>query len=111
MHHKNPDINVKDVATSFQTKITEILYDKSLKALQKTGYKQLVVAGGVSANSHIRTYFKKLEKNDVKVYFPPMHLCTDNAAMIAIQGYYNLKANIIEKLDMNAIPNLKIGEI
>ena len=45
------------------------------------------------------------------MYFPPLNLCTDNAAMIAIQGYFNFKNNIIEDLDMNAIPNLKIGDI
>lgn len=111
MHHKNPNIDVKDVATSFQRAVKEILYDKSLKALQKTGYKKIVIAGGVSANSHIREYFKRLENTGIKVYFPPMNLCTDNAAMIAIQGYYNLEAGIVESLNMNAIPNLKIGEI
>ena len=111
LHHKDPNINVKDVATSFQNAAKKILYDKTLKALVQTGYKEVVVAGGVSANSHIREYFKQLEKNGIKVYFPPMELCTDNAAMVALQGYYNLQENIVENLDMNAVPNLKIGEI
>ena len=111
MHHKNPEVDVKDVATSFQNAVKKILYDKTLKALNKTGYKKLVIAGGVSANSHIRTYFKQLEKNGINVYFPPLDLCTDNAAMVAIQGYYNFKENIVGELNMNAVPNLKIGEI
>lgn len=111
LHHKDPEINVKDVARSFQTAVVKILFDKTLKALEKTGHKNLVIAGGVSANSHIRNYFKKLEDSGINVYFPPLNLCTDNAAMIAIQGYYNFKAGIKEKLNMNAIPNLKIGEI
>ena len=111
LHHKNPEINVNDVARSFQNAVVKILFDKTLKALEKTGYKNLVIAGGVSANSHIRDYFKKLENSGINVYFPPLNLCTDNAAMIAIQGYYNFKAGIQEKLNMNAIPNLKIGEI
>ncbi len=111
LHHKNPNIDIKNVATSFQTRVTEILYDKSLKALKETGYKTIVIAGGVSANSHIREHFKKLENNGIKVYFPPIDLCTDNAAMVAIQGYYNLESGIVENLDMNAVPNLKIGEI
>lgn len=111
LHYKNPNINVKDVATSFQKVIVQILYDKTLKALEQTGYKKLVIAGGVSANLHIREYFKKLEDKEIKVYYPPINLCTDNAAMIAIQGYYNLKKGIVGDLKMNAIPNLKIGEI
>ncbi len=111
LHHKNPEIDPKDVATSFQKVVKEILYDKTLKALSKTGYKKIVLAGGVSANTHIREYFKQLEKNGIKVFFPPIDLCTDNAAMIAIQGYYNFEAGTIEKLNMNAVPNLKIGEI
>lgn len=111
LHHKDPEINVKDVATSFQNAVINILYDKTLKALEKTRYRKLVIAGGVSANSHIRDHFKKLEDTGINVYFPPLNLCTDNAAMIAIQGYFNFKNNIIEDLDMNAIPNLKIGDI
>lgn len=111
LHHKDSNIKVEDVATSFQRAVVEILYDKTIKALQETGHKLLVIAGGVSANSHIRKYFKKLEDTGINVYFPPINLCTDNAAMIAIQGYYNFKANKIDGLDMNAIPNLKIGEI
>lgn len=111
LHHKNPNIKVEDVAISFQKAVIEILYDKTLKALKQTGYKSLVIAGGVSANSHIRICFKKLENTGIKVYFPPLDLCTDNAAMIAAQGYYNFKAGKIDGLDMNAIPNLKIGEI
>lgn len=66
--------------------------------------------GGVSANSYIRKKFLELEKElSIKVYFPDLKLCTDNAAMIACAGYYRYLNGDISNLTLNAIPNLKIG--
>lgn len=66
--------------------------------------------GGVSANSYIRKKFLELEKElSIKVYFPDLKLCTDNAAMIACAGYYRYLNGDISDLTLNAIPNLKIG--
>ena len=66
------------------------------------------IAGGVSANSYMRREFLKLEQEGIKVYMPDLKLCTDNAAMIASAGYYNLIAGQRNELDLNAIPNLKL---
>ena len=71
---------------------------------------KVVLAGGVSANSCIRNKFENLKKEHVEVYYPEMILCTDNAAMIASAGYYNYISGKRDKLDLNAIPNLKLGE-
>ena len=72
--------------------------------------KKLHLQGGVSSNSYIREKFLKLgKKQGVEIFFPDPKLCTDNAAMIAVQGYYNFIAGKRSGLDLNAVPNLKLG--
>lgn len=91
---KNEEINVKDVAASFQAEAVEQLVSKTIGACKKLGYKKVVVAGGVSANKLLREELQKhAEKYNIKTYFPPLLLCTDNAAMIASQAYYNMLDN------------------
>lgn len=109
LHHKIPDINKADLCASFQKTVTETIMENVEKAIQKTGRKIIVLAGGVSANSYIRKEFLKLEKNGIKVYMPDLKLCTDNAAMIASAGYYNYIAGKRDSLNLNAIPNLKLN--
>ena len=73
--------------------------------------KSLVIAGGVSRNSFIRSSFDKLaEEQKISVFYPEPILCTDNAAMIAAAGYFNFINGESSDLKLNAIPNLKIGE-
>ena len=110
MHHKNPDINKADLAASFQDNVSDILIDTVKKAMKQTGIRKIVLAGGVSANSCIRNKFEELKKQQVEVYYPEMILCTDNAAMIASAGYYNYINGKSDELNLNAIPNLKLGE-
>lgn len=70
---------------------------------------KLALAGGVSANSYIRNEFAKLEKEqNIKIYYPELKLCTDNAAMIASAGYYNYLAGNLSDFTLNAVPNLKL---
>ena len=109
LHHKNPNLNKADLCASFEKAAADMLLRNTKIALEKIDERKLALAGGVSANSYIRNEFKKLEKNGIKVYYPELKLCTDNAAMIASAGYYNFKAGKIAKMDLNAIPNLKIG--
>lgn len=108
LQHKNPNINKADLCASFQKDITEILIENTLKAAEKLGIKDIALAGGVSANSHIRSEFLKLENNGYKIYYPELQLCTDNAAMIASAGYYNYLNGKTSDMYLNAVPNLKI---
>ena len=110
LHHKNPEINKSDLCASFEKTITETLMENVEKAISKTGIKTIALAGGVSANSYIRTEFMKLKERQIKVYMPDLKLCTDNAAMIASAGYYNYIAGIRSNLNLNAVPNLKLNE-
>lgn len=111
MHHKNPNINKADLCASFEATVTEILIENTLKAAKKLNINKIALAGGVSANSYIREQFINLEKTKgMKIYYPTPILCTDNAAMIASAGYYNYINGKVSDLELNAIPNLKIGE-
>ena len=83
LHHKEPDIKKEDLCMSFEKAVTEVLIENITKAIEQTGIKKVVLAGGVSANTHIRSEFEKLEEKGIKIYKPDLKLCTDNAAMIA----------------------------
>lgn len=110
LNHKDPNINKADLCASFEKATTEVLIENTLKAVELTGLKKVVLAGGVSANSYIRKEFEKMGKeNSLQVYFPELKLCTDNAAMIAAAGYYNFIEGKKAELDLNAIPNLKLN--
>ena len=110
MYHKNPEINKADLCASFEKYVAEVLVKNSLEALKQTGLDKIALAGGVSANSYIRAEFTKMEEMGIKVYYPELKLCTDNAAMIAAAGYYNYINGKKSDLTLNAIPNLKIDE-
>ena len=110
LNHKTPDLNKADLAASFEKAVSDVLIENSLKGCEQLGLKTIALAGGVSANSYIRARFEELEKtHGIKVYYPEPILCTDNAAMIASAGYYNYINDITSKLDLNAVPNLKIN--
>ncbi len=91
---KGEEINVPNICASFQSEAIEQLVKKAIRAMKKFGYKKLVLAGGVSANLHLRKRMtEEAEKIGAKVYYPPINLCTDNAAMIGSAGYYNYITN------------------
>lgn len=109
LHHKTPDINKANLAASFEKDVAEILLDNTRKAVKESNINKIALAGGVSANSYIRKAFKELEeKENIKVYYPELKLCTDNAAMIASAGYYNFLKGNFSDLKLNAVPNLKL---
>ena len=111
LYHKSPNINKADLCKSFEKDCCDILIENVIKAVKMYNVDKIVLAGGVSANSYIRNEFLNLEKEkNIKVYYPELKLCTDNAAMIASAGYYNYLNNKFSDLSLNAIPNLKIGE-
>ena len=75
------------------------------------GLNKLAIAGGVASNSALRAAMKEAcEKNGVEFYYPSPIFCTDNAAMIGVAGYYEYMAGVRSGLDLNAVPNLKLGE-
>jgi len=95
--------NINDICASIQSRIISILLNKLKKAADETGIKNICIAGGVSANSGLRSSFEEMGvKEDWKTYIPPFEYCTDNAAMIAITGYYKYLAGIFE--DLSVVP-------
>lgn len=100
-----------DVAASFQKAVTDVLVEHSVNAAKAYGFKKLAIAGGVASNSSLRAAFeKKCETEGISFYHPSPVFCTDNAAMIGAAGYYDYLKGIRSNLDLNAIPNLKLGE-
>ncbi|MGB3835735.1 tRNA (adenosine(37)-N6)-threonylcarbamoyltransferase complex transferase subunit TsaD [Castellaniella sp.] len=86
-----------NLAAATETAIVDVLAAKSLQALKQTGLKTLVVAGGVGANRHLRAHLQAaLSKMDGQVFFPPMHLCTDNGAMIAWAAALRVRAGLVD---------------
>lgn len=84
------ELNIPNICASFQDEAVSQVVSKSIHALKQFGYDKIVLAGGVSANELLRKKMdEEAEKIGAKVYYPPIKLCTDNAAMIASAGYYN----------------------
>ena len=103
------ELNVQDLACSFQTTAIDYLLDKALPAIKKFNVKQVVLAGGVSANSYLRSGIKRrLEKEPVEVVIPPIWCTTDNAAMIAKVGSYLYKEEVFADLSLSADPSWEI---
>lgn len=101
-----------DVAASFQAAVVDVLVNKTIQAARHYHARQVVLAGGVAANSQLKVQLAAAcAANNLKLYYPPAVLCTDNAAMIACRAYYQHLAGRHAALDLNAIPSLKIGHI
>ena len=108
---KHEEINRADVAASFQKSVTDVLSEHAVNAAKKYGMKKLALAGGVASNSGLRAAMKEMcDKNGIELYYPKPVLCTDNAAMIGAAGYYEYIKGTRHGWDLNAIPNLKLGE-
>ncbi len=108
---KKIEINRADVAASFQAAVVDVLTDNSVRAAKAYGCEKLALAGGVASNSALRARMTEAcEKAGVSFYYPSPVYCTDNAAMIGVQGYHAFMAGERSGLDLNAVPNLKIGE-
>ncbi|WP_296205303.1 tRNA (adenosine(37)-N6)-threonylcarbamoyltransferase complex transferase subunit TsaD [Psychrobacter sp. UBA3962] len=101
-----------DIAASFQHAVVDTLVKKCVKALKQTGMKQLVIAGGVSANLHLRqTLEQELAKIQATVHYAPLELCTDNGAMIAYAGYQRLQAGQSDGLAVSCVPRWTISDL
>lgn len=99
------ELPIQDICASFQETVSETLLKKVKRALEETGYKQVVLAGGVAANSEIRRKFFELEKEGYKVNAPQMKYCTDNAAMVASCAYF--ATNTFDDVDVEVFSRAK----
>ena len=105
------EVNTADLAASFQKAVVDVLVEHTILAAKNLGVKKVCMAGGVAANTSLRENMQTACENEgIKLYYPSNILCTDNAAMIAGLGYYEYMAGKRSKTDLNAVPNLKMGE-
>lgn len=108
---KGEEINQADVAASFQKAVVDVLVEHSMTAIRESGMKTFAIAGGVASNSHLRAALEEAcAKEGVSFYRPSPILCTDNAAMIGAAGYYEFIKGNVSGYDLNAVPNLRLGE-
>ena len=108
---KGIEIGQSDVAASFQNAVIDVLVANAMRAIDEFGMEKFAIAGGVASNRTLReAMHKACERKGVEFYHPSPIYCTDNAAMIGAAGYYEYLAGKRDGLDLNAIPNLKLGE-
>lgn len=108
---KNETYVEADIAVSFQKAVVDVLVEKSILAVKEYGMDKLVIAGGVAANQGLRAGMAKAcAEAGIEFYNPTPILCTDNAAMIGAAGYYEYLKGTRHGWDLNAVPNLKIGD-
>ena len=105
------EINRADVAASFQKAVVDALVSRAVKLAKECGMDKLAIAGGVASNSALRAAEQEeCAKNNIRFYSPSPVLCTDNAAMIGAAAYYEYIKGVRHGYDLNAVPNLKLGE-
>lgn len=108
---KNEEYNAADIAASFQKAVVDVLVESAMRAVDEFGVNQFAIAGGVASNQSLRLAMQEAcEKKGVRFYHPSPILCTDNAAMIGAAAYYDYQRGIRHGWDLNAVPNLKLGE-
>lgn len=108
---KGETVSYADVAASFQYAVIDVLTNHAMKACKEMGMNKLAIAGGVASNTSLRSCLQNAcEKEGISFYYPSPGYCTDNAAMIGAAGYYSYIKGVRHGLDLNAVPNLKIGQ-
>ncbi|MCD7982516.1 MAG: tRNA (adenosine(37)-N6)-threonylcarbamoyltransferase complex transferase subunit TsaD [Clostridiales bacterium] len=108
---KNIPIVPEDIAASFQKAVVDVLVGHAIHAAKETGLRKLAIAGGVASNGVLREEMRSAcEKRGIAFYHPSPVLCTDNAAMIGTAAYYEYRAGTRHGWDLNAVPNLRLGE-
>lgn len=108
---KGEEVNRADVAASFQKAVIDVLVEHSMDAVRRFGASKFAIAGGVASNSSLREAFAEAcKKAKIEFYHPSPIFCTDNAAMIGTAGYYEYIKGTRHGFDLNAVPNLKLGE-
>jgi N6-L-threonylcarbamoyladenine synthase len=108
---QHPEVTTADVAASFQQAVVDVLVAKTIRAVERTGVRSVALGGGVAANSLLR---QRMEEESAArgwhLVLPSRAMCTDNAAMIASAAWYRLRDGVTSPLDMEAMPNLKLGD-
>ena len=108
---RGEEINIPDLCASYQDVICHALVDRVMLAAKEGGYKTIVAAGGVSANSGLRALLEReCKRRHLELFVPPLELCGDNAAMIGSQAYYEALAGHFADLSLNARPTMPIDE-
>jgi len=108
---KGIELKKEDIACSFQESVVEVLVDKTYRASVEYGVKQVIIAGGVAANSRLREALRaKFNDKEVTLSIPPLALCTDNAAMIGAAAFNDYQKQAFSGLDLNANPGLDLEQ-
>ena len=111
MNMTGEEINTADVAASFQKAVVDVLTENVIKTCTRRDVHKIAIAGGVASNSKLRESLTEAgKKRGIEVLFPAPILCTDNAAMIGSAAYFELLKGNVAPLDINAKPNLMLGE-
>ncbi len=106
---KNEEIDIPVLAATVRQKVCDILIDKTISAAKNLNHKTLVLAGGVSANSELRTRMKnECDKSGITFHCPNLKYCGDNAAMVGVQAYYEYKSGNVADASLNAVATLPI---
>ncbi len=104
---KSSTLPISDLAASFQQAVVDVLFKKTMNAAREFGAKEILVAGGVSANRVLRQTFRA--QTEFPVHIPQLSLCTDNAAMVASAGYYRYALGHLSQMDMDVLPTWVLG--
>ncbi len=108
---KGEEVVCEDVAASFQQAVIDVLVQSAEKAIEEYGFEKFAIAGGVASNQTLRAAMEEMcREKGAEFYHPSPVLCTDNAAMIGAAAYYEFLNGVRSKTDLNAVPNLKLGE-
>lgn len=110
-NQKNEEIDINDVAASFQEAVLDVLVTKSIRMIKEYNMKKFIISGGVAANTSLKEKLQKeCDKLGVELFYPTNIFCTDNAAMIGSAAYYNYINGKVSELDLKVYPNLELNE-
>jgi len=109
---KGEEVNPADVAASFQQAVLDVLVQKTVRAAVENGVDTILLAGGVAANGTLRNQLQNAaSEHHIQVHYPPIHFCTDNAAMIGVAAHYKAIKGDYADLTLNAVPNLSFEKL